>query len=181
MASNAIRRAKPPEPPSSDGETRVRDDHHDSLRLWLRLLSCSTLIENHIRQRLQGEFATTLPRFDLMAQLERCPEGLKMGELSKRLMVTGGNVTGITDLLEQEGLVARVVDSQDRRAFRVKLTPSGQRLFKKMSAEHERWVIDLFDGLPSKGKQLLAGLLHELKIHVRSKSAGGRRTPYETR
>ena len=167
MANNAIRRARPAQPPSSDGETRVRDDHHDSLRLWLRLLSCSTLIENHIRQRLQGEFATTLPRFDLMAQLERCPEGLKMGELSKRLMVTGGNVTGITDLLEQEGLVARVIDAQDRRAFRVKLTPSGQRLFKKMSAEHERWVIDLFDGLPPRGKQLLAGLLHDLKIHVR--------------
>ncbi len=86
MAASALRRSKPVEPPSSDSETRVRDDHHDSLRLWLRLLSCSTLIENHIRQRLQGEFATTLPRFDLMAQLERCPEGLKMGELSKRLM-----------------------------------------------------------------------------------------------
>lgn len=176
----AIGRAKLRDPPSTDGETRVRNDHHDSLRLWLRLLSCSTLIENHIRQRLQGEFATTLPRFDLMAQLERCPEGLKMGELSKRLMVTGGNVTGITDLLEKEGLVARVTDSADRRAFRVKLTPSGQRLFKKMSAEHERWVIDVFEGLPSKGKQLLARLLHDLKSHVRDKSALARRTPYES-
>jgi DNA-binding MarR family transcriptional regulator len=176
----AIARAKLPEPPSTDRETRMRDDHHDSLRLWLRLLSCSTLIENHVRQRLQGEFATTLPRFDLMAQLERCREGLKMGELSKRLMVTGGNVTGITDLLEKEGLVARVIDSLDRRAFRVKLTPSGQRLFKKMSAEHERWVIDLFEGLPSKGKQLLARLLYDLKTHVRRKGALGRRTPYES-
>jgi DNA-binding MarR family transcriptional regulator len=166
MAAGTMRRPKPPEPLPSDGETRVRDDHHDSLRLWLRLLSCSTLIENRIRQRLQGEFATTLPRFDLMAQLERCPEGLKMGELSKRLMVTGGNVTGITDMLEKEGLVARVTDSRDRRAFRVKLTPSGQRLFKKMAAEHERWIVDLLDGLPSKGKQQLAVLLHDLKVHV---------------
>ena len=170
MATSAIRRSKPVEPPSPDSETRARDDHHDSLRLWLRLLSCSTLIENHIRQRLQGEFATTLPRFDLMAQLERCPEGLKMGELSKRLMVTGGNVTGITDMLEKEGLVARVIDSQDRRAFRVKLTPSGQRLFKKMAAEHERWIIDLLEGLPSKGKQQLAGLLNHLKNHVRQRT-----------
>jgi DNA-binding MarR family transcriptional regulator len=167
MAMSPIRRPKPAEPPSSDSETRVRNDHHDSLRLWLRLLSCSTLIENHIRQRLQAQFATTLPRFDLMAQLERCPEGLKMGELSKRLMVTGGNVTGITDLLEKEGLVARVIDSQDRRAFRVRLTPSGQRLFKKMAAEHERWITDLFDGLPVKGVQQLAGLLNDLKAQVR--------------
>jgi DNA-binding MarR family transcriptional regulator len=166
MATSAIRRSKATDPPASDSETRVRDDHHDSLRLWLRLMSCSALIENHIRQRLQGEFSTTLPRFDLMAQLERCPEGLKMGELSKRLMVTGGNVTGITDLLEKEGLVARVIDSRDRRAFRVKLTPSGQRLFKKMAAEHERWIMDLFEGLPARGKQQLAGLLHDLKVHV---------------
>jgi DNA-binding MarR family transcriptional regulator len=171
MASSAIRRPKPSEP-SSDSETRARGDHHDSLRLWLRLLSCSTLIENHIRHGLQREFATTLPRFDLMAQLERCPEGLKMGELSKRLMVTGGNVTGITDLLEKEGLVARVVDPQDRRAFRVKLTQGGQRLFKKMAAEHERWVIDLLEGLPFKGKQQLAGLLNDLKVHVRRQTGG---------
>src|SRR5258707_15827489 len=96
--TSALRRSKLLEAPSSDSETRVRDDHHDSLRLWLRLVSCSKLIENHIRQRLQGEFATTLPRFDLMAQLERCPEGLKMGDLAKRFMVIGGHGTGITYL-----------------------------------------------------------------------------------
>ena len=90
-----------------------------------------------------------------------------MGELSQRLMVTGGNVTGITDLLEKEGLVARASDLEDRRALRVKLTPSGQRLFKKMAAEHERWIIDLFARLPLRVKQRLAELLHELKIHVR--------------
>ncbi len=177
MPGTAVRRPKPADPvPSSDSETRVRDDHHESLRLWLRLLSCSTLIENHMRQRLQAEFATTLPRFDLMAQLERCPEGLKMGELSKRLMVTGGNVTGITDLLEKEGLATRVIDERDRRAFRVRLTPSGQRLFKKMAAAHERWIVDLLDGVPSKRKLELAALLHDVKIHVGHKT---RRTETE--
>jgi DNA-binding MarR family transcriptional regulator len=169
VAVNATRRPVPAEP-ASDSETRVRDDHHDSLRLWLRLLSCSTLIESHIRQRLQSEFSTTLPRFDLMAQLERCPEGLKMGELSKRLMVTGGNVTGVTDGLEKDGLVARVTDVKDRRAFRVKLTPGGQRLFKKMAAAHERWIIDLFEGLPPKGLQQLAERLHDLKSHARRRA-----------
>src|SRR5258707_15694046 len=106
--TSALRRSKLLEAPSSDSETRVRDDHHDSLRLWLRLLSCSTLIENHIRQRLQGEFATPLPRFHLMAQLERCPAGLKMGELSKRLMVTGGNGAGLTHFLARGGPRARL-------------------------------------------------------------------------
>jgi len=163
-------RLKIVQPPSPGGETRVRDDHHDSVRLWLRLLSCSTLIENHIRQRLHGVFATTLPRFDLMAQLDRCPEGLKMGELSQRMMVTGGNVTGITDMLEREGLVARAVDAKDRRAQRVKLTGAGQRLFKRLAAEHENWIIDLFDDLRPRSKAQLAELLHDLKGHIREKT-----------
>ncbi|MFZ9811958.1 MAG: MarR family winged helix-turn-helix transcriptional regulator, partial [Burkholderiaceae bacterium] len=91
-----------------DYERRGREDHHASLRLWLRLLTCQQMIERKIRSELRIRFATTLPRFDLLAQLERNPAGLKMNELSRRLMVTGGNVTAITDQLEQEGLVARV-------------------------------------------------------------------------
>lgn len=149
-----------------DSETRVRDDHHQSLRLWLRLLACTSLIENHVRQRLQSGFATTLPRFDLMAQLERAPGGLKMGELSRRMMVTGGNVTGITDLLEEEGLVARVADAADRRALRVKLTAEGRQQFGRMAREHEQWVIGLFAEMPLKKKEQLAALLSELKQNV---------------
>ena len=87
----------------ADPESRIHDDHHESLRLWLRLLTCTMLIERRIRARLRERFATTLPRFDLMAQLERHPAGLKMGELSRRLMVTGGNVTAITDQLVGRG------------------------------------------------------------------------------
>jgi DNA-binding MarR family transcriptional regulator len=90
-----------------DAETRVHDDHHVSLRLWLRMLACTNQVENRIRQKLQSDFQTTLPRFDLLAQLERAPEGLKMRELSQRLMVTGGNVTGIADGLEKDGLIVR--------------------------------------------------------------------------
>ena len=99
-----------------DMETRLTQDHHQSLKLWLRMLSTTVMIENEIRNRLRSEFDITLPRFDLMAQLERHPEGLRMGELSKRMMVTGGNITGITDQLEQENLVQRVADHKDRRA-----------------------------------------------------------------
>jgi DNA-binding MarR family transcriptional regulator len=146
-----------------DAETRVTSDHHQSLRVWLRMLACSNLIGNHVRQKLQAQFATTLPRFDLMAQLERVPEGLKMGELTRRLMVTGGNVTGITDMLEEEGLVARATDPQDQRALRVRLTKAGEQQFQRMAAEHERWVVDLFDDLSVKEKSLLADLLAALK------------------
>jgi len=121
-----------------DAETRVTADHHLSLRVWLRMLACTNLIGNHVRQKFQAQFDTTLPRFDLMAQLERAPQGLKMGELTRRLMVTGGNVTGITDMLEAEGLVTRATDPEDQRAFRVKLTKAGEQLFRRMAAEHER-------------------------------------------
>lgn len=146
-----------------DAETRAHDDHHASLRLWLRLLSCTHQIENRIRQSLQARFDTTLPRFDLMAQLERAEQGLKMSELSQRMMVTGGNVTGITDGLENEGLVVREVDPADRRVYRVKLTPEGRRLFRRMAAEHEQWVIELFGTLSRAQKDQLMRLLAELK------------------
>jgi len=147
----------------TDSETRATEDHHQALRLWLRLLAVTNFIEGHVRQKLLANFETTLPRFDLMAQLERVPEGLKMNELSQRLMVTGGNVTGITDMLEKEGLVVREVDPGDRRAFRVKLTRDGRRQFTRMAAEHEQWIINLFQGLSAKQKDQLTFLLGELK------------------
>ncbi|HEV7135299.1 MAG TPA: MarR family transcriptional regulator [Steroidobacteraceae bacterium] len=153
-------------PAALDAETRVHDDHHVSLRLWLRLLSCTNQIECRVRQGLQSSFDTTLPRFDLMAQLERAPRGLKMSELSQRMMVTGGNVTGITDGLEKEGLVVREVDSADRRVYRVKLTAEGERQFRRMAAEHESWVIDLFGALSPKQKKQLMDLLGELKEYL---------------
>jgi len=93
-----------------DLETRVTDEDHQALKLWLRLLACTNLVETDVRGRLRTEFGITLPRFDLMAQLERNPDGLKMNELSQRLMVSGGNVTGLTDQLEKEGLVVRMDD-----------------------------------------------------------------------
>ena len=158
-------------PAALDAETRIHDDHHVSLRLWLRLLSCTNQIGGRVRQNLQASFNTTLPRFDLMAQLERAPHGLKMSELSQRMMVTGGNVTGITDGLEKEGLVVREVDSADRRVYRVKLTAEGERQFRRMAAEHEKWVIDLFGALSPKQKKQLMDLLGELKDHLTASSA----------
>jgi DNA-binding MarR family transcriptional regulator len=151
----------------ADAETRIHDDHHLSVRLWLRMLACTNRIENFFRQNLQTKFETTLPRFDLMAQLERAPQGLKMSELSQRMMVTGGNVTGITDGLEKEGLVIREVDAADRRVFRVKLSAEGQRQFRRMAAEHEQWIIELFKGMTVKHKNQLVELLGDLKRHIR--------------
>jgi DNA-binding MarR family transcriptional regulator len=155
-----------------DAETRVHDDHHLSLRLWLRMLACTNQIENRVRQFLQSKFETTLPRFDLMAQLERSPEGLRMSELSQRMMVTGGNVTGITDGLEKDGLVVREMDAVDRRVFRVKLTAEGQRQFARMAREHERFVIDLFGELSTKDKKQLLELLGELKRQITTPPGG---------
>ena len=149
-----------------DLESRVTDTHHQALKLWLRLLSCTTKIEGVIRTRLRTEFATTLPRFDLLAQLEREPDGLTMGELSARLMVTGANVTGITDQLEAENLVRRATHPSDRRAFTVHLTTRGRRQFRRMAAIHEKWVIELFEGCDAKQQGQLYALLAGLKQHV---------------
>ena len=149
-----------------DLETRVNDDHHQALKLWLRLLSCTNRVESEVRSRLRAEFDTTLPRFDLMAQLERHAGGLKMNELSQRLMVTGGNVTGITDQLESEGLVVRESDPADRRAYTVKLTAAGRRTFARMAAAHEQWVVELFAGLAAAEKEQVYRLLAKLKLSL---------------
>jgi DNA-binding MarR family transcriptional regulator len=135
----------------------------EALRLLLRILSCTNVIETQLRTRLRQQFECTLPRFDLMAQLDRHPDGLKMGELSQRLMVTGGNVTGLTDKLVQEGLVERRDNPDDRRAYSVHLTPAGKELFSQMAKEHESWVVDLFAGLDKEKKEQLSSLLGELK------------------
>ncbi len=156
---------------ASDTETRATSEHAPDLRLWLRTLACTNLIENHIRSRLRTEFDITLPRFDLMAQLERSPLGLKMGELSKRMMVTGGNVTGITDQLVAEGLVVREDSPKDRRAYIVKLTPEGRRSFRKMAESHEKWVVELFAGMDERQRNQLYELLAVLKTSATQAAA----------
>jgi len=153
-------------PAVADVESRVLDDHHQALKIWLRLLACTTRVENVIRQRLRSEFGTTLPRFDLMAQLDRESEGLSMGELSARMMVTGGNVTGIVDQLESEGLVQRAAHPSDRRAYQVRLTAAGRRQFRRMATVHEAWIIELFDGWSPAQKTQVHQLLATLKQHL---------------
>lgn len=147
-----------------DLETLTGPEDHDDLRLWLRLLTCCNLIEGDIRGRLRTEYETTLPRFDLMAQLQRAPEGMKMSELSRHMMVTNGNITGITDQLEKEGLVQRNMVLTDRRSSLIKLTPKGKRAFKRMADSHEQWIQDLFSGLSEKSRKNLFEALGELKL-----------------
>lgn len=151
---------------TSDLESRLEDGDHQALKLWLRLLACTTRVETVIRNRLRSEFGTTLPRFDLLAQLDREVQGLTMGELSARMMVTGGNVTGIVDQLEAEGLVVRSEHPNDRRAWRVQLTAVGRRQFRRMAAVHEGWIVELFEGWSPAQKTQVQALLATLKQHL---------------
>lgn len=155
-----------------DMEMSTGADSHMGLRLWLRLLTTTNLVQTELRRRLRAEFDTTLPRFDLMAQLERHPEGLRMTELSRRLMVTGGNVTGITDQLEKEGLVVRDADPEDRRSIAVRLTPEGRAAFDRMASAHEQWVVEMFGGLSLDEKSQMHERLGKLKQHLRDSLEG---------
>lgn len=150
-----------------DMEARGHSEHPQALRLWLRMLTLTQLVEKQVRTELRAQFETTLPRFDLMAQLERNPDGLKMNELSRRMMVTGGNVTGITDQLVTEGLVERVEVAGDRRAYRVRLTPRGRSLFGDMARQHENWIVAAFDGLSPSEVDALHLLLGKVKAHYK--------------
>ncbi len=151
-----------------DLETRVTDADHTALRLWLRLLTCTNLLEADIRHRLRARFACTLPRFDLLAQLQRSEEGLRMSELSRRLMVTGGNVTALTEQLQAEGWLTRSPQPGDRRVTRVRLTEEGRRRFTAMASEHEQWIDSLLAPLNRQEQQNLLGLLGKLKAGMRT-------------
>ena len=157
---------------NADHEFRAHADQHASLRLWLRLLSCTTRVEDKIRQKLRESFGITLPRFDLMAQLERHPDGLSMGELSRRMMVTGGNITTIVDQLENEKLVMRLMSETDRRSYTVRLTLSGRNAFSRMALAHEKWVVHFFGDLSEPQQSKLHELLGHLKnsIHQSTQS-----------
>ena len=165
----------PPPPPDGaaavDVETLLADapaGHKQELRLWLRLLACANLIEGEVRRRLRLAFDTTLPRFDLMAQLDRAgPEGLTLGEVSRRMMVSNGNVTGIAARLVAEGLVARRPDPADRRAGTLRLTPRGRREFARQSAAHEGWIAELLAGLAPAAQTALHRLLGRAKEGAR--------------
>jgi DNA-binding MarR family transcriptional regulator len=146
-----------------DMEARAHADHATALRLWLRLLTCTQLVEREVRSALRAQFDTTLPRFDLMAQLERSSQGMKMNELSRRMMVTGGNVTGITDQLVAEGLVERLPAAGDRRAYLVRLTQEGRKSFAEMALAHEGWIVQAFGDLSDKDMGTLHKLLGRVK------------------
>ncbi len=141
------------------------------LRLWLRLLKASGEIEAELRRRLRAEFDTTLPRFDVMAALARAPEGLRMSEISERLRVSNGNITGIVDRLAQEGLATRIAVPGDRRAMLAKLTPHGQAVFAEQAAAHEGWIDDLLAGLGAEELVAMSGHLERLIPHIEKERA----------
>ncbi len=147
-------------------EARAAGDDHAALKLWLRMLASTTHIEAAIRTRLRERFGISLARFDYMAQLFRYREGLKMRALSRYLMVTGGNVTGLTDELEADGMVLREASPDDRRAWILRLTPKGRRAFEAMAHEHEQWILDMFAGLDAKTVQQLHTHLGALRVQL---------------
>jgi DNA-binding MarR family transcriptional regulator len=152
-------------------EARVRAGDHAALKLWLRLLACTTQIEDEVRRRLRSKFGVSLARFDYLAQLYRHGR-LRMRDLSRFLMVTGGNVTGLTDELEREGLVQRESSETDRRSWIVSLTPQGRRSFEAMAKQHEDWILELFEGVDPSVVRTLYTHLGELRVRLVNNKEG---------
>jgi DNA-binding MarR family transcriptional regulator len=149
-----------------DSETKaveLPDDHGDELRLWLRLLTCTTMIEGEVRGRLRERFDVTLPRFDLMAQLDKVPDGMTLSDVSKRMMVSNGNVTGLVERLVESGHVDRRTSETDRRVQVIRLTKLGRAEFRKMAEEHETWIAEIFTDLSPKDVRDLMRLLAKTK------------------
>ena len=137
-------------------DRRTDDVSKDRLRLWIRLLKATRMIEADLRERLRTEFGTTLPRFDLMAALHRHEAGLKMSQLSGVLRVSNGNVTGLVDRLAADGMLSRSTIAGDRRAALVRLTDEGRIAFEAQAKAHERWIHEALDEFDSTEAQALA-------------------------
>jgi len=152
-------------------EASVTQDDHQSLRLWLRMMSCTNQVHAEIRRRLRAEFGMSIARFDYLAQVHRYPAGLTMTALSSLLMVTGGNVTGLTQELEKEGWVLRETDPSDRRSSRVQFTAEGRSAFERIASVHESWVVALFAGLRATDRQQLGQMLGRLRMLVAQSTA----------
>ena len=153
-----------------DSETKATehsDDHGDELRLCLRLLTCTNLIEGEVRRRLRERFDVTLPRFDLMAQLDKAPDGMTLSDVSKRMMVSNGNVTGLVERLVESGHIDRRTSETDRRVQVIRLTKLGRAEFRKMAAEHEIWIANIFSDLTEKDVRELMRLLGKAKLSAR--------------
>lgn len=138
----------------------------ESIRTWLRLLSCETVIEQHIRSRIRENFKVTLPQFDVLSELEHAPDKLTMSQLSKELMVSNGNITGVVDRLEKSGLVKRTRPDHDRRIQYIELTETGASEFKHMARHHERWLEDLFAGVTVQDMNDIQKLLLKMRESV---------------
>jgi len=159
-----------------DGETKVAErphDHKDELRLWLRLFTCKEVIEGEVRRRLRDAFDVTLPRFDLMAQLYRAPKPMTLAELSQRMMVSNGNVTGLVDRLVEQGLLSRRPSPRDRRAQLVSLTAEGRRFFRAMARANGDWIADMLADLSSDEIDTLMRLLAKTKASARKAIGNG--------
>ena len=138
------------------------------LRLWIRMLRLSRAIESALRENLRAQFAATLPRFDVMAALHRFPEGMILSELSRYLMVSNGNVTGIVNRLESDGLVERTLRDGDRRTSVVRLSERGTRSFESMASAHESWVDEFFANLEPRDAERLAMQLKRTRVYPRT-------------
>ena len=157
-------------PAPLDAETKVAErphDHKDELRLWLRLFTCKEMIEAEVRRRLRDSFDVTLPRFDLMAQLERVKDGMTLGEVSKRMMVSAGNVTSLVDRLVKAGYLERRPAPNDRRSQLIQLTQAGRAHFGRLAASHEKWVAELLGDLDRKEMAAAMAELAKVKKSVR--------------
>lgn len=149
-----------------DLESGVQAGDKLELRAWIRLLTCSTMIEQEVRARLRREFDTTLPRFDVLAQLDRASRPLSMSELSERMMVSNGNITGLVDRLVQDGLVVRAPSPHDRRTQLVRLTTDGKRFFDGITPANEAWIGHMTARLSRADKARLLDLLAKLKRSI---------------
>ena len=117
----------------------------DSLGFWIYRIYAQA--SNHLRRTFQAHgYDCTPEQWGVLTRL-RDEEGVNQSRLGARTFKDRHNIARILDLLEKRRLIERRSDADDRRAYRVFLTPEGKETEEKLRVLVMRHRTGMFDGL----------------------------------
>jgi DNA-binding MarR family transcriptional regulator len=141
-------------------------DHR--MRAWLAMVGCFTSVERSLRRHFNHVFRSSLPRYDVLMALVHFPDGLTMGQLASKLMVSKGNMTGVVRRLQQNNCVRQASSRHDRRVRVVTLTSKGRTLWEQMHGEYRSVIEDVLSQLSKTESRLLTQSLMQAQERIDS-------------
>lgn len=136
-----------------------------ALQLWVKLARAASTMGKMSAENIKG-FGLTEPQFAVIECLGHLGP-LSHTELSRKMLVTGGNITCVIDNLQKENLVERIQDKKDRRVSSVKLTAKGKKLFREKFVEHAKFIATISSVLSEQEQRQLSSLLKKFGLGLK--------------